>query len=333
MKQYRIETTAAGNLWRIRDVPTPIPANRQVLVKIQAVSLNYRDVLVSRSDDPRAIIPCSDGAGVVVDIGADVTRCKIGDRVAGLFFQTWFDGPFRGDVQNHALGGAIDGVLAEYVALPEDGVIEIPDTLSFEEAATLPCAALTAWNALEESSAVKPGQTVLLLGTGGVSTFALQFAKAAGARVLMLSSSDAKLERAMQMGADATLNYRDHSDWPGWVVANTDGNGVDLVLDVGGPGTLDKSMAAARHSGTVTITGVLTGFDGGVSPLPALLKSLRLQGIYVGNRAMFERMLQAIQHRQIEPVIDRVFAFAEAPAALSYLQGARHFGKVVVRVH
>jgi NADPH:quinone reductase-like Zn-dependent oxidoreductase len=333
MKQFQLTADVGGNIWRAARADIPEPDAGQVLVKVHAVSLNYRDIIIARNTSRTTpLIPCSDGAGVVAAIGPGVKRLKVGDRIAGTFFQTWIDGPIRANVHDHALGGAIDGLLSEYALLSAEGAVAVPDELSFDEAATLPCAALTAWNALIESCAIKPGNTVLLLGTGGVSMFALQFAKTVGARALMISSSDDKLERAKQFGADDTLNYRSRSDWGQWALEVTDGSGVDVVVDVGGPGTLEQSLHAARTAGTVTLTGVLTGFDGGISPVPALLKSLRLQGIYVGSRAMFERMLSAIKQSAIHPVIDRTFDLDQAPQALAYMQTAQHVGKVVIRV-
>jgi NADPH:quinone reductase-like Zn-dependent oxidoreductase len=318
------------NYWRQSDIATPEAGHGQVLVAIRAVSLNYRDLIIAKSNES-PLTPCSDGAGEVVAIGPGVSRVAIGDRVAGTFFQGWENGSIRAEVRDTALGGALDGVLAEFVLLDEAGLVKIPDALSFEEAATLPCAAVTAWNAVVETAAIKAGQTVLLLGTGGVSTFALQFAKAAGARVLMISSSDEKIERAKGLGADDCLNYRSTSDWGRWAQTMTDGRGADLVVDVGGPGTLDQSLVAVRTAGTVTVTGVLSGFEGRISPLPALLKSVRLQGIYVGSRAMFERMLGGMEINRIRPVIDRIFDFQDAPNALAYLHSAQHVGKVVIR--
>lgn len=334
MKQYQLLRDGSKNAWTLTDVTVPQPQPNQVVIRIHAASLNYRDLLIARNAAQRTpIVPCSDGAGEVVEIGSNVTRLKIGDRVMAAFFQTWLDGPINADVHAHALGGAVDGVLSEYVVLDQHGLVRIPDFLSYAEAATLPCAALTAWNGLFESGNLQPGETVLLIGTGGVSTFALQFAHVMGATVLQLSSSDDKLQKATSLGAHHTLNYRNHPDWSDWVLDITSGRGVDQVIEVGGAGTLDKSLRAVRHAGTVSLTGVLTGYDGLVSPLPALMKSLRLQGIYVGSRAMFERMIDAICANNIHPVIDRVFRFDQAPAALQYLQSAQHTGKVVINVH
>jgi NADPH:quinone reductase-like Zn-dependent oxidoreductase len=319
--------------WRLENAATPEPGHGQVLVAWKAVSLNYRDLLVAASfDRPDRLIPCSDGAGIVAAVGPGVSRFAIGDRVAALFFQGWLDGPIRAEVHNTALGGAIDGVLTEYSVLSEAGLVKLPEYLSFEAAAALPCAAVTAWNALVELAAIKPGQTVLLIGTGGVSIFALQFAKAAGARVFLISSSDQKIEQAKRLGADACVNYRTHPEWGAWANSLTGGVGVDLVIDVGGAGTLEQSLIAARHAGIVTINGVLTGIEGRISPLPALMKSLRLQGVYVGSRAMFERMLAGMELHRLQPVIDRIFDFDGAPSALAHLKSAQHVGKIIVRV-
>lgn len=314
------------------DLPDPpAPGPGQVIVRVRAASLNFRDLLLA--DNPgqrRPLVPLSDGAGEVTAVGASVTTVKPGDRVAGTFFQDWVSGPITARTHDSALGGALDGMLAEQVTLSQHGVVPLPDYLSFEEAATLPCAAVTVWNALVEQGGLRAGETVLLLGTGGVSLFGLQFAKKQGARVILTSSSDEKLARARALGADETINYRATPDWEKTVWALTS-NGVDHVVEVGGAGTLDKSLAATRAGGTISLIGVLTGFEGQINPAPVLLKSLRVQGVYVGSRDMFARMLRALELHQTRPVIDRVFAFDEAPAAYAHLRSGAHMGKVVVR--
>lgn len=316
--------------------PTAEPEPGQVLIQVGAVSLNYRDLLVvlghynPKMHLPR--IPASDGAGVVKAVGEGVTRVKPGDRVCGIFMQNWIDGRPTQEKIRGALGGDIDGMLAEEVILNEQGVVKIPDYLSTEEAATLPCAALTAWNALVHAARLTAGQTVLIQGTGGVSIFALQFAKAMGARVLGTSSSEAKLERARALGLDACVNYRTHPEWAKWVLEQTGGQGADVIVEVGGAGTFSQSLAAVCLGGTVAQIGVLSQSAEPLQIRHILNKQVHLQGIYVGSRAYFEAMNRALEQNRIRPVIDEVFAFKELPEALRRMQSASHFGKIVVRV-
>ncbi len=316
------------------DLPDPTPGPGEVVVRVRAASLNYRDLLVAKGlYDPRLHLPRilgSDGAGEVAAVGDGVTRFKVGDRVTCCFMPAWIDGPPTEAAAKSALGGAADGVFTELLALPETGLVPTPPHLSDEEAACLPCAAVTAWHALTDPP-LKPGDTVLLQGTGGVSVFALQFAKALGARVLITSGSDAKLARALEMGADAGVNYKTTPDWDKWARAQTGGVGVDRVIEVGGAGTLERSVKAVRMGGHIALIGVLSG-PGTVNPMGVLMKAVRVQGIYVGSRAMFEAMNATITAHGIKPVIDRVFPFAEAVDALRHLEGGSHFGKVVVRV-
>ena len=314
-----------------RDVPRP--GHGQVLVKIRAASVNYRDLLVVTGkyspNLPLPLVPFSDGAGEIVEIGEGVSLWKPGDRVAGIFFQKWLGGKINENAAKSALGGAIDGVLAEFVVFHEEGLVAVPHHLSYNEGATLPCAAVTAWNALT-SGGLTCGQSVLTLGTGGVSTFALQFAKAAGARIIATSSSDEKLDRVMKMGASDGINYKTVPNWEKRVIELTEGIGVDLVVEVGGAGTLGKSLRAVRVGGHISLIGVLSGQSGEVNPLPAVMKSVRIQGIFVGSRQMFEAMNRAVTVHQIRPVIDRVFPFTEVTEALRYMQSGAHFGKVVI---
>ncbi len=277
-------------------------------------------------------VPLSDGAGEVVEVGPGVTRFRVGDRVAGCFMPGWESGPPTDLAGKSALGAGGLGMLAERVVLPEGGVVRIPDHLSFEEAATLPCAAVTAWNALFEGDGtrVKAGDTVLVQGTGGVSIFALQFARLAGARVIATSSSDAKLDRVRAMGASDGINYKTTPDWDVAVPNLTDGQGVDHVVEVGGPGTLPRSIKSVRVGGQVALIGILTG--GEISPFPLIMKSIRLQGIFVGSRLMFESMNRAITSHQLKPVIDRVFPFDQAAEAYQHQLSGAHFGKVVITV-
>ena len=274
-------------------------------------------------------MPNSDAAGEVTALGSDVAGMALGDRVAGCFFQDWQDGPITAAAMQSALGGARDGVLAEEVVLDADGLVPVPAGLSDAEASTLPCAALTAWHALVEKGGVKPGDTVLLLGTGGVSIFALQFAVMHGARAIITSSSNEKLARARQLGAWQTLNYADNADWDQAVIELT-GGGVDQTIEVGGPGTLEKSINATRVAGRVSLIGILSGAAGQVTPTAIMRKSITVQGIYVGSRAMFLRMNRAIAAHDLKPVIDQTFGFDQAPAAYHAMRAAGHFGKLVV---
>ena len=319
---------------KLVDRPDPAPGPGQVVVAMKAASLNYRDLLVATGKYnpkmPLPRIPCSDGAGVVEAVGEGVSTVKVGDRVASTFFQGWVSGGYNEAVGKTALGGAIDGVLAERVVLEADGVVPIPGDLSFEEAATLPCAALTAWHGLVESGHVKAGESVLVQGTGGVSLFALQFARLHGARVIVTSSGNEKLRKAMAMGASDGVNYKDTPDWDKRVVELTGGVGVDHVVEVGGSGTLGRSVQAVRAGGHIALIGVLT--QGDFDPRPLLMRSIRLQGIYVGSRTMFEAMNRAIALHGVRPTIDRVFPMEQAADALGYLESAGHFGKVVVRI-
>lgn len=314
---------------------TPRPAGREVVVKFRAASLNYRDVLffkgVYKPDAIFPVIPFCDGAGEVIATGSEVTRWKIGDRVCPIFMQGWLDGPITREKARTALGGGdLDGVLRESGAFHEDGLVRIPDHLSFEEAATLPCAAVTAWNALVEFGNLKAGETVLTLGTGGVSIFALQLAKIHGARVIATSSSDEKITRVRKLGADDAVNYKKIPDWDREVFRLTDRVGVDHVVEVGGAGTLPKSLSAVRLGGAISVIGVLSG-GSGVDPGRVLMKSVRLQGIFVGSRLMFEHMNRAIAVNKLKPVIDKIFPFDEAREALAYLESGAHFGKVVLK--
>jgi NADPH:quinone reductase-like Zn-dependent oxidoreductase len=315
-------------------LPDPKPGHGQVLVRIKATSLNYRDLLVAKGlysrNLPLPLIPLSDGAGEVAAIGPGVTRVKPGDRVAGIFMQTWIDGGPNETKGRSALGGAINGVLAELVVLDQEGLVLFPDHLSYEEAATLPCAAVTAWHGLIVSGKVQAGESVLVQGTGGVSIFALQFAKVSGARIIATSSRDEKLERVRQLGASDGINYKSTPEWDAKVRELTSGVGVDHIIEVGGAGTLGKSLKAVRVGGHIALIGVLSG--GEVNPTPMLMKNVRVQGIYVGSRAMFEAMNRAIALHQLRPVIDRVFPFDEAVEALRYLESGAHFGKIVIRV-
>jgi NADPH:quinone reductase-like Zn-dependent oxidoreductase len=336
MKVVELQNTFAIDSLTITERPEPRPGPGQVLLKMRAWSLNYRDLLVAKGlYNPKArlpLVPLSDGVGEVAALGDGVSRVKVGDRVAGTFMQKWLAGELTEDKARSSLGGGgPDGMLAEYVLLHEDGVVHVPAHLTDEEAATLPCAGVTAWHALMTYGRLKPGDSVLVQGTGGVSLFALQFARLAGARVIATSSSDAKLERVRQLGASDGINYKTTPDWEERVRQLTGGAGVDHVVEVGGAGTLGKSLRAVRMAGHVALIGVLSG-GGQVNPMPILMKNVRVQGIYVGSRAMFEAMNRAIAVNQFRPVVDRVFPFTEVREALRYLESGAHFGKVCLRI-
>lgn len=315
--------------------PQPEPGFGEVLIRVRAASLNYRDLLVAKGRYGAAtkpsVVPLSDGAGEVVAVGGGVASVRPGDRVAGAFFPRWAAGPISAEVTKAALGGSVDGMLAEYVVLPETGVVAVPEHLTFEEAATLPCAAVTAWNAVVNIGQIHAGQTVLLLGTGGVSMFALQFARLHGATVIQTSGSEEKIERARALGADHTLNYRSVADWDAEVLKLTGGRGVDLVVEVGGPGTLQRSLRAVRVGGTVVMIGLVAG-TGEVNPMPLVSRAIRLQGVYVGSRQDFAEMNGAIGAHALRPVIGNVFEFDRALDAYRHLAAGAHFGKVVVRL-
>lgn len=303
------------------------PGRGEIAIDLRAASLNYRDlVLTTRIQD---VVPLSDGAGVVASVGADVETFAVGDRIVLGFMPGWVEGEFTAEKQATAFGGpGVDGVLTERIIVPATAAVHIPATLSFEEAATLPCAGVTAWSALFERRPVQPGETVLLLGTGGVSIFALQLAKAAGARVIITSSSDEKLSRAKVLGADHIINYRTKPDWEMEVLRLTEGIGADLAVDTAGPATLNKTLQATRHGGRISLMGVLTGFDGRIDTGSILNKRITLQGIYVGSIAALRKLVQV----GLKPHVDRVFRFEEANAAYDAFREASHFGKLVIQI-
>jgi len=332
MKAFQIERFGIDELSKV-DLDRPSPAAGEVLVKFHAASLNYRDLMmVEGTYNPRLrlpLVPFSDGAGEVVDIGDDVTRWNIGDRVCPTFMQGWIDGELDYPKSKTTLGHDLDGCLREYGLFSESGLARIPEHLSFEEAACLPCAGVTAWNALMVSGGLKAGEAVLIQGTGGVSLFALQLAKLAGARAIVTSSSDVKLARAKELGADDVINYADHEDWDNIALDLTGKKGVDHVVEVGGAGTLARSMRAARMSGHIAVIGVVAG-KGEFTNVPIFMKALRLIGVLVGSRIMFEEMNAALERAEMRPVIDRVFGFDEVKDALRYMKRGSHFGKIVV---
>jgi len=336
MKAYQIQTDGGIDAIKLIDVAEPQPKAGEVVVRMRAASLNFRDLIIPRGgyarNDRCPVIPLSDGAGEVLAVGEGVERFRPGDRVVNCFFEQWEAGDVTESQMATGRGGGIDGVLAEQVVFSERALLPMPTHLSFEQAATLPCAALTAWEALAHLGRVQAGETILTLGTGGVSIFALQFAKMHGARVIITSSSDEKLALARQLGADETINYRTTPEWQETVRQMTDGRGVDNVIELGGPGTLAKSLACTRVSGRISLIGVLTGVEGEVNPLPALFNRVTIQGIYVGSHATFEDMLRAISANKLEPVIDRLFDFKRVRDAYHYLKSGSHFGKVAIKI-
>jgi NADPH:quinone reductase-like Zn-dependent oxidoreductase len=335
MKAYELHPEEGFAALQLVDRPAPSPLGaHDVRVRVRAVSLNYRDVVLARGAKKRAkrIVPASDGAGEVVAVGDKVTRVKVGDRVAANFFPTWSSGAFLEAHHSNALGGSLDGMLAEEVALAESAWVKIPSHFSFEQAATLPCAGVTAWHALFEAAALKPGDTILVQGTGGVSIFALQLARATGANVIATSSSADKRARLERMGALRTIDYREDPKWGEAARAATGGRGVDIAVEVGGAGTFDQSVKALRFGGTMSILGVLAGTQGPIDTYSIFHKNIRVHGLYVGSVAMFEDLVRALEASKVEPIIDKVFPFAEARAAYEHLAGGTHFGKVVVRV-
>jgi NADPH:quinone reductase-like Zn-dependent oxidoreductase len=333
MRVWQIPTFGIDSLELVERL-TPQPGPGEVLVKIRAVSLNYRDLMMVKGKyNPKLKlprIPCSDGAGEVEAVGEGVTRWKRGDRVCATFFQNWQEGPPTPAKIKGALGGDIDGMLAEFVMLKEAGLVRFPESLSFEEAATLPCAALTAWNALKAGNATDRS-TVLIQGTGGVSIFALQFAKLRGARVIGISSSEAKLQRACSLGLDKGLDYGETPEWDRWVLEQTNGEGVDLVIEVGGVGTLPRSLRAVKMGSAIAQIGVLTGPEEAI-PIPMILhKQVHIRGIYVGSRENFEQMNETISAAKLKPVFES-HPWTEAREVFREMESATHFGKLVLRV-
>jgi NADPH:quinone reductase-like Zn-dependent oxidoreductase len=338
MKAYQIPKGGAGieSVVQVERPDPPKPAHRQVLVKVRACSLNFRDLGIVRGSYRMPvrenIIPLSDGAGEVVEVGPGVSRVEAGDRVAGNFFQRWPGGEPAPDTHATALGGGIDGMLAEYAMLEEEGVVKLPPHLSLEEGATLPCAAVTVWHAMMEHAKLKAGEVVLLQGTGGVSIFGLQFAHAMGIAAIITSSSDEKLARAKKLGAVHGINYKATPDWDKAAVEFTGGRGVDHVVEVGGAATLTRSFHAIRAGGKITLIGGLSGGASELNPGLIFARRANVQGISVGSTQMFMAMNRAIEVSGIKPVIDKVFPFADAQAAYRHMASGAHFGKIVIRV-
>lgn len=336
MRQYQL--TQPGNFdgLTLADVPSPRPGPGQVVVRMRACSLNHRDLNIiggsyTRYSVKANVIPLSDGAGEIAALGPGVTRWQVGDRVAPIFTQRWLGGECLLEYMSTSLGGQIDGVLSEEVLLSEEGLVRIPAHLSFEEAATLPCAAVTAWSAAMVRGDLRPGQTLVTLGSGGVSLFAAQFGLLSGARVIATTGADDKAARLKAMGVNDVINYRTTPDWHRSVRELTGGRGADVVVDIGGPGSVAKSIAAIRYCGHVSVVGNLAG-QATIDPAQLFAKRATMCGIQVGSRDTFEAMNRAIEVGKLKPVIDRVFEFGEARAAYAHLASAKHFGKVVIRV-
>ena len=333
MKIWQVAREWSIDGLELAERPAPEPGPAQIAVRIRAASLNFRDLLTVQGRGGAyklPLVPFSDGAGEVIAVGDGVTRVAVGDRVCPMFFPLWLDGRPSAANRRLALGGTRPGVLQEVMLLDAEAVTRIPRDLSFVEAAALPCAGLTAWRGLFEEGHVRPGQTVLVQGTGGVSIFALQFARLAGATVIVTSSSDEKLERAKALGADHTINYRTVPEW-GKAAAEWAGDGVDHVVEVGGKDTFRQSIEAVRVGGTILVIGVLSGFTQEIA-LPSLFsKNLHVIGLSVGSRKMFEDMASAITRSDIKPVIDRTFDFGDVPEALRLMERGGHFGKIAIR--
>lgn len=336
MKAYVLQDGFGLGQLKAVERPIPVPAPDEVLVKMRAVSLNARDLgVIDGFYNPELkepLVPVSDGVGEVVALGRQVSRFKVGERVSGIFTQSWITGEPTKDNWISTLGSPLDGLLAEYVVLPEQGLVRVPEHLTDEEAAALPCAGVTAWHAVAEEGKVKEGDIVVVQGTGGVSLFALQFAKLFGAQVIITSSSDGKLERAKKLGADHGINYRQTPEWDKAVLELTNGRGADFIVDLGGAATLNRSISALRVGGQISLIGGMSGFRvEGFDIIPAILRKARLQAINVGSRDMFESMNRAIEQHKLRPAIDRVFPFEQAVDALQYLKSGSFFGKISIK--
>jgi NADPH:quinone reductase-like Zn-dependent oxidoreductase len=336
MKQIQISKFGLEHLTLV-DAPDPEkPKANQVLVHFKAASLNFRDHLVVEGrynpKFPLPLIPCSDGAGIVIECGEDVTEFKTGDRVLATFAPKWIAKEATHAEMRYTIGGPLAGTLREFALFPESGLVKLPSHLTFEEGATLPCAALTAWSSFHVYSRLVPGQTVVVQGTGGVSIFALQFAKLAGAQVILTSSNDEKLARAGALGADSLINYKEVSDWGSEIRRLTAKQGADHIIEVGGAGTLEQSIIACKPFGVIHLIGILAGKSGELNLLPVVMNNIKIQGIVVGGRKAFQEMNQAIEHFQLKPIVDRIFPLEETREALAYLKSGSHFGKIVISI-
>ena len=335
MKLYRFSRLGRIDWLEAREEPPPEPGANEVLVRMKAAALNFRDLLIAWNRYPAGrlksdLIPLSDGAGEVVAAGARVTRAKVGDRVSANFLQDWIGGKLREEYLGSDLGGSLDGMLAEYVVLPQERLVHLPEYLTYEEGASLTCAGVTAWSGLTVGNAVHPGQTVLVQGTGGVSLFALQFAKAFGARVIALTSSSTKADRLRELGADQVIDYKGTPDWDARVTALTNGRGVDRVIEVGGPATLAKSVGSLAMGGRIAMVGFVGGPEGNFNPLQMLGRGLSIDAISVGHRDHYEDMLRAMAAYRIHPVLDRVYGLDKAHDAYRRMEAREHIGKIII---
>ena len=333
MKAYQIRDEWSLEHIELVEIPKPSPGPGEVLVEMKASSLNYRDMVVANrgygsKTGNLPLIPVSDGVGIVRELGDGVSRVAIGDRICPLFMQGWISGPPNRERLSTTLGGPIDGVMAEFRCFPQDSVSKVPEELTDLEASTLPCAALTAWSALVEEGKLQPGESVLIQGTGGVSLFALQFAKICGARCILISGSNQKMKRAQEFGADEVLNYQDLPEWGKQVRDFSGGEGVDHIVEVGGPETLPQSLRAIRPGGTISMIGVLSGSEMKAQLGLIVTRQIRLQGITVGHRDGFEAMASAINASGMKPIVDQVYPFTSLPEAMHSLSEAKHFGKI-----
>ena len=333
MKAYQIRDEWSLEHIELVEIPKPSPGPGEVLVEMKASSLNYRDMVVANrgygsKTGNLPLIPVSDGVGIVRELGDGVSRVAIGDRICPLFMQGWISGPPNRERLSATLGGPIDGVMAEFRCFPQDSVSKVPEELTDLEASTLPCAALTAWSALIEEGKLQPGESVLIQGTGGVSLFALQFAKICGARCILISGSNEKMKRAQELGADEVLNYQDLPEWGKRVRDFSGGEGVDHIVEVGGPETLPQSLRAIRPGGTISMIGVLSGSEMKAQLGLIVTRQIRLQGITVGHRDGFEAMASAINASGMKPIVDQVYPFTSLPEAMHSLSEAKHFGKI-----
>jgi len=335
MRKVVLEQIDSGFRWKVVDVPVPTPGDRQVLVRVHAISLNNGELSrLKPSKDTSRVgrVPASDAAGEVVAIGKQVKDVRIGDRVVSMYFNDWAEGPYARSMLTGTHGWQADGVLADYIALDTQAVAPIPQGWTYEQAATLPTAGLTAWNAVTRNGGVSKGNVVLVQGTGGVSTFALQFAVASGARVIVTSSSDEKIQRVKALGAEAGINYKRDPAWSERVVQLTNGHGADLVVDIGGKSTLEESTNSLADEGRLAIVGGLSGYDGNISAWGLLEKSAQAHGVFVGSRADYLRMSEFMSKHQLQPVIERVYPFAQYPEALQLLASGNFIGKIVLRM-
>ncbi|MEJ6010427.1 NAD(P)-dependent alcohol dehydrogenase [Novosphingobium aquae] len=336
MKAIRVTNPGRYEDLEICEEAAPEIGRRDVLIRVRAASLNFRDTIIAKGTYPgplaHRVVPLSDGAGDVVAVGADVTRVKVGDRVTANCSCDWVAGPMMSEYRANSIGTTIDGMLAEFVRVEERAVIPLPESLSYIEAASLPCAAVSAWSALHVAAPLTPGQTVLIQGTGGVSLFGLQIARMFGARVLALTSTEEKAEKLLALGAEAVVNYRDTPDWEHSILELTDGKGVHKVIEIGGAGTINHSIACTRLGGEIGLVGYVTGMGGGIPPISIQMRSVNLKAISIGPRLSFQALLDAMDATGTLPVIDSVFPFSEFREALNHLESGSHFGKIVIEL-